>query len=81
MKRLAMVTLVTSTLLLTSGVSATAATRDTYDDSITHPLRLAAYLVHPLAFATDWLIGRPFHYIISRPYLDKVFGYEAPNTN
>lgn len=46
-----------------------------YEDAITHPLRVASYLIHPVGFAVEWLVGRPFHYIISRPYLDKVFGY------
>ena len=48
---------------------------DEYRDGMTHPLRVAGYLVHPAGFALEWLIGRPFHYVISRPYLDKVFGY------
>src|SRR5262245_42941572 len=48
---------------------------DDYDDSITHPLLFAAYLVYPIGFATEWLIGLPFQYLISRPGLDKIFGY------
>jgi len=36
---------------------------------------MAYYLIHPVGFAAEWLIGRPFHYVISRPYLDRFFGY------
>ena len=49
---------------------------DEYDDSMMHPLRLAGYLAHPAGYAVEWLIGRPLHYIISRPYLDRIFGYQ-----
>jgi len=46
-----------------------------YEDAFSNPLRLAYYLLHPVGFTAEWLIMRPFHYLISRPYLDKFFGY------
>ena len=49
---------------------------DEYDDDITHPLHLAYYLAHPIGYAAEWLVGRPFHYVVSRPYLNEFFGYE-----
>ena len=52
-----------------------AAVPDEYDDSQSHPLRIAAYLVHPIGFTAEWLIFRPFHYLVSRPYLEQVFGH------
>lgn len=66
---------VLATALAFSSSPARAAADD-YDDSIMHPLRVAAYLAHSVAFATEWLIARPFHFVISRPYLDRIFGYE-----
>jgi len=48
---------------------------DTYEDAFSNPLRLAYYLIHPIGFTLEWLVMRPFHYLISRPYLDHVFGY------
>jgi hypothetical protein len=50
-----------------------------YEDSITHPLRLAYFALHPAGVAIEWLIGRPFQYIISRPQLRNIFGYRSPD--
>lgn len=52
------------------------ASQDGYNDMDSHPLRVAAYLVYPIGFTAEWLIFRPFHYIISQPYLDEFFGYK-----
>ena len=49
---------------------------DQYEDAFSNPLRLAYYVAHPIGFTVEWLIMRPFHYLISRPYLSNVFGYE-----
>ena len=77
MKRLILMLAVISMLGLGAGVARAAdPALDEYEDSITHPLRMAYYLAHPIGFAAEWLIGRPFHYVISRPYLDRFFGYE-----
>jgi hypothetical protein len=48
---------------------------DAYDDSQSEILRVAAYLVYPVGFTAEWLIFRPFHYLVSRPYLEPVFGH------
>jgi hypothetical protein len=76
MKRLLMAGLVVVMLALGSG-TARAGERpyDQYEDSMMHPLRLVYYVAYPVGFAAEWLIGRPFHYLISRPYLDQIFGY------
>ena len=80
MKRMIAVVMLACTLAFTSIAQAqmtnkTSTIEDDYDDSITHPLLFAAYLAYPIGFAAEWLIGRPFQYIISRPGLDKIFGY------
>jgi len=76
MKRLILAAVVASMVGLSAGAARAAdTTLDEYEDSMTHPLRMVYYLVHPIGFATEWLIGRPFHYLISRPYLDQYFGY------
>ena len=49
---------------------------DQYEDAFSNPLRVAYYVAHPIGFTLEWLVMRPFHYLISRPYLDKIFGYE-----
>ena len=51
-----------------------------YDDSMTHPLRVAYYFAHPIGYALEWAIARPFIYLISRPSTEKVFGYQ-PETD
>lgn len=76
MKRRIAILLVVLALMGSSAAWAVEKVSDDYDDSITHPLRLASYVVHPIGFAVEWLIGRPIHYIISRPHLDRVFGYQ-----
>lgn len=77
MRRLIVALVVASMLGLgAGGARAADPNMDEYEDSMTHPLRMAYYLAHPIGFAVEWLIGRPFHYVISRPYLDRYFGYK-----
>jgi len=57
------------------GTPVTARAHDAYDDSESHPLRLAAYAVHPVGFALEWLFTRPLHFVVSNPGLDRVFGH------
>ncbi len=52
-----------------------AAAPDDYDDTQSHPLRIAAYLAYPIGYTAEWLFFRPFHYLVSRPYLEPVFGH------
>lgn len=76
MKRLAVVVMIASVLACGGVARAASPAPDNYEDSLMHPLRMAAYLAHPIGFAAEWLIGRPFQYVISRPYLDRFFGYQ-----
>lgn len=52
-----------------------AAVPDEYDGSQAHPLRVAAYLIHPIGYVAEWLIFRPFHYLVSLPQTEKAFGH------
>ena len=38
---------------------------DEYDDSQSHPLRVVAYLVHPVGVLLEWVTTRPFHALVS----------------
>jgi hypothetical protein len=49
---------------------------DGYDDSQSHPLRLAAYALHPVGYAVEWLLTRPIHALVSQPELTPVFGHK-----
>jgi len=61
-----------------------ARAHDAYDDSQSHPLRIAAYLVNPAGFALEWLFTRPFHFMVSQPQAEPIFGHtphESPFGN
>lgn len=73
MKRLIIAGLLTMAVTFAAGPA--NAVPDDYDDMQSHPLRVAAYLVYPIGFTAEWLIFRPFHYIVSRPYLESAFGH------
>ncbi len=79
MKRFAAALLIASALTLGVVNAASAEERyadeNDYEDAFSNPLRLAYYVLHPIGYSVEWLFMRPFQYVISRPYLDKVFGY------
>jgi hypothetical protein len=55
----------------------TTASADDYDSTNAgHPLRIAAYILHPVGWAIDVLIMRPAHWLVSKEPLDEVFGHE-----
>jgi hypothetical protein len=41
-----------------------------------HPVRIIAYVVHPVGVILDLLIFRPAHWIGSLPGVDEFFGHE-----
>src|SRR2546430_2436746 len=48
---------------------------DDYDDyTDSHPLRLIAYVLHPVGYTIEWLALRPFHALVTQPELQPVFG-------
>ena len=73
MKRVIIAGLIAVTLGI--GAGSAVAVEDDYDDTQSHPLRVAAYLAYPIGFTAEWLVLRPFHYLISRPSLESVFGH------
>jgi hypothetical protein len=73
MRRFAVAALFATVLACTAGPAAAAP--DDYDDMQSHPLRIAAYLIYPIGYTLEWLVFRPFHYVVSRPALEPVFGH------
>jgi hypothetical protein len=63
--------------ILASARLSFAAGADDYDDSQSHPLRLAAYLIHPVGYTLEWLVTRPFHELVAQPDLAPVFGHTS----
>jgi hypothetical protein len=60
--------------------TATGARADEYDPQRAgHPVRIVAYVVHPVGVILDLLIFRPAHWVGSLPGLDKFFGHELYN--
>jgi hypothetical protein len=58
-------------------VAATPAASDGYDrTSAGHPLRIAAYILHPVGVAIDYLILRPAHWLVSHEPMQTLFGHE-----
>lgn len=52
---------------------------DSYDDSQSHPLRVAAYLLHPIGWLAEWTIFRPFHLIVSATEPQEAFFGHRPH--
>jgi outer membrane protein OmpA-like peptidoglycan-associated protein len=75
MKSLRLVMLVL-TLSLALGSKPVLAQPDEYDDSQSNPFRIAAYMLHPAGFITEWIFFRPFHFLVSAtPGLEAFFGH------
>ncbi|MFB3109019.1 MAG: hypothetical protein ACE1ZE_06570, partial [Candidatus Binatia bacterium] len=49
---------------------------DEYDESQANPLRVYTYLLYPFGLATEWLLTRPFHAIVSSTRgVEYIFGH------
>jgi len=68
-------------LLLASNlnIKAASAAPDEYDDSQSNPLRVAAYLLHPVGWLAEWIVFRPFHYIVSATEPQEAFFGHRPH--
>ncbi|HVO93825.1 MAG TPA: OmpA family protein [Terriglobales bacterium] len=63
-------------LSLTIGVKSSLAAADEYDDSQSNPFRVAAYLLYPVGWLTEWIVYRPLHFIVSAtPAQEAFFGH------
>jgi hypothetical protein len=62
--------------VLTMYGSALAVPQDEYDDSQSYPLRVAAYLLNPVGVGLEYLIFRPFHWLVSyNDTTELIFGH------
>ncbi len=58
--------------------SALAVPQDEYDDSQSYPLRVAAYILHPLGVGLEYLIFRPLHWLVSyNDTTELIFGHRS----
>ena len=61
--------------------SALAFPGDEYDDSETHPLRTAAYLLNPVGVGLEYAVYRPFHWLVSlNDTTEEIFGHRPHGT-
>jgi outer membrane protein OmpA-like peptidoglycan-associated protein len=58
---------------------AVLAAPDEYDDSQSNPLRIAAYLMHPVGWLAEWTIFRPFHFLVSATEPQEAFFGHHPH--
>lgn len=66
-------------LSLVAGLAllAAPAAADEYDARRAgHPLRVVAYVLHPIGVTLDYLLFRPAHWVGSLPVVRTVFGHE-----
>jgi hypothetical protein len=64
-------------LIAATAGSAGPAAADEYDARRAgHPLRVVAYVLHPVGVALDYLLFRPAHWMGSLPVIRTVFGHE-----
>ncbi|MEB2343820.1 MAG: hypothetical protein OZ948_03670 [Deltaproteobacteria bacterium] len=57
--------------------AAPAARADEHDpERAAHPVRIAAYVLHPIGVVLDYLIVRPAHWVVEREPFRTLFGHE-----
>ena len=61
------------------GTKTASAASDEYDDSQSHPLRVAAYLLHPVGWLAEWIVFRPLHFIVSATEPQEAFFGHRPH--
>jgi len=66
-------------LVLAAALAAAPAARaDEYDSQEAgHPLRVVAYVLHPVGVALDYLIFRPAHWLGHHEPIRTLFGHEG----
>lgn len=65
-------------LAATAALAASPALADEYDARRAgHPLRVIAYVLHPIGVTLDYLLFRPAHWVGSLPVIRTVFGHEV----
>jgi len=65
-------------LVASLALVATPAAADEYDARRAgHPLRVVAYVLHPVGVALDYLLFRPAHWVGSQPVIRTIFGHDV----
>jgi len=67
--------LLAALLLATAPAPARADVHD--PERAAHPVRIVAYVLHPVGVVLDYLIVRPAHWVVEREPFRTLFGHEA----
>jgi hypothetical protein len=43
-------------------------------------LRVAAYILHPVGTAIDYVVARPLHWLLHQEPMDEIFGHDIDRT-
>lgn len=63
--------------LVLTAASVTTSRADDYDpEESGHPVRVMAYVLHPVGVILDYLIFRPAHWVVSHEPFQTLFGHE-----
>jgi hypothetical protein len=58
-------------------LAATPVSADRYNSAkAAHPIRIAAYILHPIGYAIETLVARPAHWLASKRPLKNIFGHK-----
>ncbi|HEX2933457.1 MAG TPA: OmpA family protein [Candidatus Binatia bacterium] len=63
----------------TFGAKPSFAAPDEYDDSQSNPFRIAAYLMYPVGWLAEWIVFRPFHFLVSATEPQEAFFGHRPH--
>ena len=74
--RLGRVLLATGMAILVLGGASPAPADDYKASEAGHPVRIAAYVLHPVGVLLDYLLLRPAHWLVSHEPLKTIFGHE-----
>jgi len=63
-------------VLLVIGLASPAAADEYDEENAGHPLRVIAYVLHPVGMVIDYVLMRPAHWLVSYEPLKTLFGHE-----
>ena len=63
-------------VIVVLGLSSPVAADEYDDENAGHPLRLIAYVLHPVGVVIDYVLLRPAHWLVTREPMKTFFGHE-----
>jgi hypothetical protein len=63
-------------MVLIIGLASPVAADEYDEENAGHPLRVIAYILHPVGVVIDYVLLRPAHWLVSHEPLKTLFGHE-----